>query len=833
MRRAVLGTVAAVIALAPASPARAAVQISPDRVVVSGNGTGAVITRSPFRMTFTDGAGRTVLGEVANTGQAPFPVAPAPSPVPLGQDALRRPALYAPLGFTVGGRVNVQAPAGQYVGNLVTGTEAGVTYSARDVVAADPEGDGVKLTVSTSDPTGRRLLVRVGPDAAGTVRVSVRVTPDDGVGAVADSFAAGSQDTFRGFGGRHNAMDQRGEDFLNYLQQENTSEGMAGSPDDRTLFPNGRTAAYYVQSQFISSAGYGFLNDRSELSRWRMGSDRPDAWQTEVAAPGLDYLVAPGGAPQAIEHLTAVTGRQRVPPAWAAGTLLDRSTRYPNDSPAAYAKAVEGDLRDIPKYQIPLTGYRIEGWKFLSDDQNRAIIARLTSMGIKALVYFRAFVGTDANVGTDDPAAYDEAIAKGYVATTAAGQPYVFATNFNAPGALIDFTDPEAVRWFQGRLKAALDLGAEGFMADFGEQTLEAMHFKDGSTGAQMHNRYPILFQRAVREAVDQYQKDHPGRQIWYFNRTGYSGAPGSAAYEDANFAGDGTTDFSRSAGLAAQAPDMLNRAVGGAFGFTTDIGGYFDIGPYVPTTKELFIRWSEWAALSPFFRLHGSVSAGTHTPQTYDDETVRIYNALSALHLRARPLILKLWAEAVKTGIPPTRPLWLAEPGDAVAAKQDEEWELGPDVLVAPVVTQGATGRDVYFPKGCWEQPETGARYAGAASHRAPAALDQLPYFFRCGTRPFAPFATGAARLPVARSCASKRAFTIHLRRRVVYARVLIDGKPARTLKGARARRAVRIDLRGLPKRTVRVRVIARTAAGRTFVDRRTYRTCRPNPRR
>ena len=59
----------------------------------------------------------------------------------------------------------------------------------------------------------------------------------------------------------------------------------------------------------------------------------------------------------------------------------------------------------------------------------------------------------------------------------------------------------------------------------------------------------------------------------------------------------------------------MLNRAIGGAYGFTTDIGGYFDIGPYGPTSKELFLRWAEWAALSPIFRLHGSVAAGTHTP--------------------------------------------------------------------------------------------------------------------------------------------------------------------------------------------------------------------------
>src|SRR5204862_6415281 len=179
-----------------------------------------------------------------------------------------------------------------------------------------------------------------------------------------------------------------------------------------------------------------------------------------------------------------------------------------------------------------------------------------------------------------------------------------------------------------------------------------------------------------------------------FFTRAGYSGTPGAAASESANFPGDETTDWSRSAGLASQTPDMLNRAIGGAYGFTTDIGGYFDVGPYEATTKELFTRWAEWAALSPFFRLHGSVAAGTHVPWSYGSRTLATYKRLIRLHLRARSLILRLWREARRTGIPPTRPLWLAYPDDARAAVQDQEWLLGTNVLVAPVVVEGAVSR-------------------------------------------------------------------------------------------------------------------------------------------
>ena len=282
-----------------------------------------------------------------------------------------------------------------------------------------------------------------------------------------------------------------------------------------------------------------------------------------------------------------------------------------------------------------------------------------------------------------------------------------------------------------------LDLGFDGFLADFGEEVMADWRFADGETGLTMHNRNPILYMRATRAAVDSYERSHPGRKVWFYYGGGYSGTPGSAAYEGGNIPGDEATNWSQASGLASLAPDMLNRAIGGAFGFTTDIGGYYDITT-PPTTKELLLRWAEWASLSPIFRLHGSGRAGTHTPWSYDTQTVRAYRALSLLHQQAAPMILRLWKQADGTGIPPTRPLWLEFPGDPRAAAQQQEWTLGDDVLVAPVVTEGATRRAVYFPAGCWRDPETHLVRHGPGVATISAPLTRLPYFFRCGTDPF-----------------------------------------------------------------------------------------------
>jgi alpha-D-xyloside xylohydrolase len=363
-------------------------------------------------------------------------------------------------------------------------------------------------------------------------------------------------------------------------------------------------------------------------------------------------------------------------------------------------------------------------------------------------------------------------------------------------------------------------------MQDFGEQVQSDMVFADGSTGAAMHNRYPVLFHRTTREIVERWSRERAERpRIHFYTRSGYTGAP---AWEEANFPGDETTDWSRSAGIASLTTNMLNRGVGGAYGFSTDIGGYFDIGPYRPTTKELLLRWAEWAALSPYFRLHGSIQAGTHMPWNYDEETVQLYAAQSRLHLAARPLILSLWREAVRTGVPVARPLWLEFPGDARAAREDQQWMLGPDVLVAPVIVEGARTREVYFPEGCWRHPETGARYNGGQAPRIAAPLGELPYFFRCGTRPFAAVASGGSTLP--RRCSSRRAFRIRLRRDLVAARVYVNARRVRTLRGRRLRAFV--DLRGLPRGRFTVRVVGRTRLGRTVVRQRRYRTCVPRRR-
>jgi sulfoquinovosidase len=797
--------------------------------VVRGEGASAVVEHDPLRISFRDGAGRAVLRHL-DPPAAPGATGGTDAP-PAGFEVAPEVAVYAPLAFEVGGEHGFQHPGGLWTGNMLTNGRAGAVHFPTRVTAAVQDGGGVRFSLATTDPS-RTMTVRVAPDAGTGLRVTAEVG-GGGVSAIGDAFASAPGEAFRGFGGRHNAIDQRGEDFYNWIEEEAFNTGAAlkpvesvpGSGGDRYLFPNGPHQAYYVQNLFVSSAGYGFLLNATEFSRWRMAADRPDAWQVALHGAKLDYTVAVGDGSTAIRTLTAINGRHRVPPDWALGPALKRNVQQGNDDPGTQQAKIREDIENLRKHDVRITGYAYESWDTLPEDFVRETNRQLRAMGIHAIGYVRAYVNDEGNF--DPPGTFQEAVDNGYVAMTPTGQPWISVAV--GPAALLDFTNPATVEWWARRkVRRMLDLGFDGFMQDFGEQVQTDMRFHDGSTGATMHNRYPVVFHRVTREIVDRWEREHRERgRVWMYTRAGFSGRPGSAAYEDSNFPGDESADWSRSLGIGSLATDMLSRAVGGSYGYTTDIGGYFDTNTQTaqPLQKDLFMRWSQWAALTPHFRLHNSCcDQGTRMPWDFDDAALANWKRMAALHERAIPLIRELWRDAQRTGLPPTRPMWLEYPRDAEAAKQDQQWMLGPDVLVAPVVEQDATKRRVYFPAGAWVHPETGERQEGPGYRDVVAPLDRLPYFFRAGTSPI-------SEAKVARSCASRRRFAIPLPRGARRPLVRVDGRGVRVMRRNGRLRAI-VEVRGRTRRTSSVRIRALTRSGERITQLRRYRLCVPHRR-
>ncbi len=498
----------------------------------------------------------------------------------------------------------------------------------------------------------------------------------------------------------------------------------------------------------MSSRGYGFLLNQPEYSRWRMANDRRTAWQVQASASRLDYTVVFGPTRQrAVSGLTAITGRHRVPPGWAQGPMVSRAIQTPAlptlpapETAATYRAKIERDLADIERYDVKLSAYAFEGYALLRDfDYVKSVIRRLDERGIKTVLYHRAYVSNDS-LNTQPAGDYEETARLGLVAKTRDGRPYVFGSNGGAPATLLDFTNPRTLAWWRNRLKMLHDAGVDGFMQDFGEQVQDDMHFADGSTGKTMHNRYPVLFHRASRRIIDDIARAKGRRDpYWFFTRAGYSGRPGSAAYEMGTFPGDETVDWSAGSGLRSQGPDMLNRAVGrsvrlhhrhrrlhrlahraahrGAVQPLERVGGPHPVLPRAQLGGE---RHADAVGLRPGH------------PRPLDPDGI------------AAPAGRALHQAPVAQGAPhrgADHPADVA--GGARGARRGHRVAAvaagrrragGADRPGGRDIAQRQLPARMLAPPGRAGQPATAGR--GRATVQAP--LGVLPYFFRCGTRPF-----------------------------------------------------------------------------------------------
>jgi alpha-glucosidase (family GH31 glycosyl hydrolase) len=496
----------------------------------------------------------------------------------------------------------------------------------------------------------------------------------------------------------HLDLDQRGQ-LLDIWNQH--------SPPAATVFP-----------ALLSLSGYGMLVDNPHRAVWDLGHTNQQVLSYRARGGGLQYYIWYGpDLPRLLRSFLELTGFPPLPPRWALGLLQSRYGYRNRDELETIAQTFRA--KDLPCDALILDVFWFREMGDLDFDhfdwpEPREMIARLRERGFRIMVIEEPYLTTRSRN-------YADALANGYMAKHFDGSPYTF--DF-WPGrcGLLDFSNPATRAWWSEKHKSLLELGIGGWWTDLNEP---AKHFQDmahhGGSAAAVHNVTALYMHQSIFDAHQQYA---PQQRVFILSRSAF---PGSHRYGAALWSGDVDMTF---ASLRKQVTVGLNVGLSGISLWGTDIGGFGFGGQCTP---ELYVRWFQFGAFCPLFRPHGDQTE-LREPWQFGPEVEAICRKYLRLRYRLFPYVYTGAHEACTTGIPIMRPLVLAFPKDPEVLNLSDEYLFGPDILVAPILNEGATERIVYFPAGTWVDLWSDAVYTGPRSVNVSAPLDTLPLFVRQG---------------------------------------------------------------------------------------------------
>ncbi|MEU1101709.1 glycoside hydrolase family 31 protein [Streptomyces tibetensis] len=631
---------------------------------------------------------------------------------PWGPHAVRVRATAGTLDSAAPGALETPAPA---TPDALSASDDGSARLVNGRLAVEASADG-RLTFRHVD-SGRVLLAERDPRSHHT---GSRVLAAGG--RTQQSFDAYDGERLHGLGQHlHGRLDQKG--CVIDLVQSNT---VAAVP-------------------FLhSSRGYGLLWNNPATGRVELGADAT-RW-TADAGGRIDYWITAGDTPaQILDAYTQATGRPPLLPEWASGFWQSRLRYRTQDELLSVARQYKE--RGLPLSVIVCDFFhwpRMGDWRFEPAEwpDPTAMTQELGRLGVKLAVSVWPTVEPDSDT-------YDELRAAGHLVRDADGGLLTFpwpsrhgGDALTRPMAYYDATHPGARAALWQRLNDNyrslgvsclwLDACEPDMPPEFAERAVYA-----AGPAAQAANLYPLQHARAVADGLRAAGEDRPLSLI----RSAWAG---SQRYGALLWSGDIPTTFDS---LARQIRAGLNVAMSGIPWWNTDIGGFVGGDPDDPAYRELLIRWFQYGTFGPVMRLHGDrepnhptfstdMTAGPNEVWSYGQEAYDILRQHLLLRERLRPYLHRLAEDAHRTGAPPMRPLFFDFPEDPGAWDVDDQFLLGPDVLVAPVYEAGARARRVYLPSGTgWLDPATKAVLKGGTTLDAEAPLERIPVFVREGS--------------------------------------------------------------------------------------------------
>jgi alpha-D-xyloside xylohydrolase len=466
---------------------------------------------------------------------------------------------------------------------------------------------------------------------------------------------------------------------------------------------------------YLTNRGYGvFVNNTGKIS-FEVASEVVEKVQFSAESHDLQYFVIYGPTPaEILEKYTALTGRAPQLPEWSFGLWLSTSFVTDYDEKTVTAFIDEMEKRDIPLdvFHFDCFWMREYQWcDFQWDPRTfpdpQGMLARLKSKGLKISLWINPYIGQASPL-------FAEGKSGGYFLKRLDGSVWQWDL-WQAGNAIVDFTNPQAREWFKSKLRPLLEMGVDCFKTDFGERIPTDVIYHNGADPLEMHNLYTQLYNATVWELLQEVK----GKDAIVFARSATVGGQKMPVH----WGGDNSSSFES---MAESLRGGLSLSLSGFGYWSHDIGG-FEGNP----DPAVFKRWLAFGLLSSHSRLHGNESV--RVPWSIDEEAVDVTRTFANLKKRLRPYLIETMRDVSEKGLPMMRPMLLAFPEDPTAWFLDQQYMLGPDLLVAPVFS--AEGEvTFYLPAGTWRNYFTDEVVVGSRWVKETHGFHSLPLYLRIG---------------------------------------------------------------------------------------------------
>lgn len=526
-------------------------------------------------------------------------------------------------------------------------------------------------------------------------------------------------DHFYGFGEKTSFLDKRGEK----LTMWNSDVYAPHNPEIDALY---QSIPFFMTLR--NGKAHGLFFDNSYKTVFDMKSNQ-EYYSFKSDGGQLDYYLMIGPSPKdVLEQYTFLTGRLPIPPKWSLGY---HQSRYSYESEQEVRELVNTFLeKEIPIDAIYLDIHYMNGYRVFTFDKGRfphpkKLIADLKKAGIHLVPIVDPGVKEDPEYSI-----FREAVLENRFCKYIDGNIY-YGDVWPGKSAFPDFTNSATREWWGNKHSFYTDLGIEGIWNDMNEPAVfnetktmdvKVIHHHDGQlkTHREMHNLYGLFMGEATYSGM---KKLLNHKRPFLLTRAGYAGVQRYAAV----WTGDNRSFWEH---LAMSIPMCMNLGISGVAFTGPDVGGFaYD------TTAELLTRWTQVGAFYPYFRNHSALDTVRQEPWAFGEKYEEIIKKYIKLRYKWLPQFYSLFVIAHRTGWPIMRPLFFEFPEDKNTFNLSDQFMIGDNVLIAPILQPDTNHRSVYLPEGSWFDYWTDKVYQGGQHILVNADIETLPIFIKAGS--------------------------------------------------------------------------------------------------